>query len=552
MSTRVKPLAAKFVENVKKTGRYADGNGLYLVVGENGKSKSWVLLYRRTKLGGKGKGEFHLGSWPKLSLAAARAAGGVERARVASGIDPVKHREEERRQLWLADKKNLTFLAVAQSFIATKTSGPRPWWVPERARGQLNILNNKFKSLHALPINSAEAAEVITLKLHELLMAPIRHRTGKRRPGPRWHTTPEIAMTMKQLAYNIGKHAHALRVLPINVANPGAEPLDALLTERQPERGNFQAIHFSKVPALYHTLDVACQPAHSFFTGTEAARAIGLTKNTYKFRQALRNGELKVTRAEPSLPAHRISKTIAYENRIEPADLYEKFPMVIDVIPGVRPVVFDMIKFCSLIGPRPSEARLMTWSEWDETERLWIIPWQRTKEGQNIRQDMVIPLSDPANDIVLKMRDIQRRYKMQTEYVFANYPSRFNTNAVIGQPPCHVAGLENLRKSLLEMRDQLTPEELKSVMHGFRTNLRSWGDDQRNPDGTPRFAEKDLERAIGHIAGFGATPVSRIYNRQSRDIIGLIPIFDGWAKFITNSEAAPNIVPLRRRVQEGG
>ena len=51
---------------------------------------------------------------------------------------------------------------------------------------------------------------------------------------------------------------------------------------------------------------------------------------------------------------------------------------------------------------------------------------------------MVIPLSEPANNIILMMREQQARDGLQTKYVFANYPSRFTTNARIGEPPSHV------------------------------------------------------------------------------------------------------------------
>jgi hypothetical protein len=88
----------------------------------------------------------------------------------------------------------------------------------------------------------------------------------------------------------------------------------------------------------------------------------------------------------------------------------------------------------------------------------------------------------------------------------------------------------------------LSPEQINATMHGFRTNIRSWGEDQRLPNDLRRFDDKDLERAIGHAAGFGKTKVARIYSRQSSDVIPLIPIFDGWAKYIISSAKGADII----------
>jgi len=547
-----KELTAKFVENVRKAGRYPDGNGLYLIVTGNGNSKSWLQFFhfegRRREMG-------H-GSYPEVPLAAARAASGVARTQVAKGINPIDARKQQRQQRWLADKKNLTFLAVAEDLIDVKSRGVRPHWCKTRAHQHRNILNNKFKPLHNLPINTAEAAEVITLKLYDMLMTePVANRLRKDRPiGPRWFVTPTEALTMKHFAYNIGERAHALKVLPISVANPAGPPLDALITERQPKGRHFAAIPYQQVPALYAKLVELSQPAHDYFTLSEAARAVRQPEST--IRAAIRSGKLPAIRADASLPTFIVTGLVPYEWRILPADLYKLWPPVIDAIPGVKPVIYDLIRFCALIGPRPKEARKLKWTQYYEGSELYprpllILPWEETKEGEHFEQDMVIPLSEPANAIILKMKEIQRRYRIETDYVFANWPSRFNTNAIIGEPPCNVTALENLRKGL---KFAFTSEEVKATMHGFRTNIRSWGEDQRFPDGSRRFDEKDLERALGHSAGFGKTKESRGYSRQSSDVIPLIPIIDGWAKYVTSGGQPHEVIyntPFHRQATGG-
>jgi hypothetical protein len=149
-------------------------------------------------------------------------------------------------------------------------------------------------------------------------------------------------------------------------------------------------------------------------------------------------------------------------------------------------------------------------------------------------------LSEPANNIILSLEEQQQRDGIKTDYVFGGYRvHKLGGGGKIGYPPTGTTLHNNLRRAL-------PPEEIKATMHGMRTAMRSWGEDQRWLDGSPRFAEKDLERAIGHAAGFGKTGMARLYSRQSRDVLGLIPIFDGWAKYLTSGEQSADIIPIRR------
>ena len=65
-----------------KTGRYLDGDGLYLVVAKGG-SRSWTL---RTTVDGRQR-EFGLGSARKVSLKAARAEARAKKEKIDHGVD---------------------------------------------------------------------------------------------------------------------------------------------------------------------------------------------------------------------------------------------------------------------------------------------------------------------------------------------------------------------------------------------------------------------------------------------------------------------------------
>src|SRR5262249_33119964 len=179
--------------------------------------------------------------------------------------------------------------------------------------------------------------------------------------------------------------------------------------------------------------------------------------------KAIRAGRLSAVQG----PA-RTHSPIDFEWRINPDNVFKLWPKVIDVIPSVRPVTFELIKFCMLNGCRPSEACFMRKSEYEPQQGLWILPPERTKEGDEIEQDLAIPLSRPSIAIVELMLERQQRYRIKSEYVFAHYPARFQKRLRYGLPPCRTTMLNNLRPVL-------PPEDIKATMHGMRVAMRSWG-----------------------------------------------------------------------------
>ena len=81
------PLKAKNLHE----GKYADGQGLWLVKSERTRGK-WVL---RVVLQGKRR-EMGLGRWPDVSIAEARELAAEARRKARSGIDPISERVEGR------------------------------------------------------------------------------------------------------------------------------------------------------------------------------------------------------------------------------------------------------------------------------------------------------------------------------------------------------------------------------------------------------------------------------------------------------------------------
>jgi hypothetical protein len=89
----------------------------------------------------------------------------------------------------------------------------------------------------------------------------------------------------------------------------------------------------------------------------------------------------------------------------------------------------------------------------------------------------------------------------------------------------------------------LSRGEISGTLHGMRTSFRSWLDDQRREDGHPRFSETDMERAIAHVRGHGETEVSRLYSRQSKQVVPLIEVFHAWENYVIGGQSA-KVVPF--------
>lgn len=80
------------INKLTKPGRYADGNGLYLVVDPSG-SKRWVL---RTMAAGRRR-DIGLGGLRLVSLAEARERAVEYRGQARSGLNPIEERRKARR-----------------------------------------------------------------------------------------------------------------------------------------------------------------------------------------------------------------------------------------------------------------------------------------------------------------------------------------------------------------------------------------------------------------------------------------------------------------------
>ncbi|PIF89777.1 integrase [Acidovorax sp. 62] len=118
MPKRILEMTALEVSRLRVEGSHAVGgvSGLYLRI--EGGSRTWVLRYvhmrQRRRMG--------LGSYPGVTLAAAREAARAAIGLRDAGTDPIKSRRDEREAARLAAAQRLEFDAAAESFISEHES----------------------------------------------------------------------------------------------------------------------------------------------------------------------------------------------------------------------------------------------------------------------------------------------------------------------------------------------------------------------------------------------------------------------------------------------
>lgn len=154
MARPIHKLSARTVEIKRKPGVYGDGGGLYLQVGPTG-SKSWLF---RFTLHGRAR-EMGLGPLHTVSLAEAREKAIACRKLLAEGIDPIEHRNAERRRAQLETAKTLTFSESAAAYIEANKAA---WRNHKHAAQWRNTLNTYAAPvLGDLPVQTIDTALVL-------------------------------------------------------------------------------------------------------------------------------------------------------------------------------------------------------------------------------------------------------------------------------------------------------------------------------------------------------------------------------------------------------
>lgn len=192
-------LSAIKVEKTSEPGRYADGQGLYLIVKSSGR-KTWVFRYQMaTRRRDMGLGVYHK---KDNSLAMARTKVAEQRALIRKGIDPIDYRNQEKHKRRREQKEFisqieaekasqlLTFKFCAERYIQNKSGE----WKNEKHKAQWkNTLETYvFPIIGDMPINDIELESI------RAVLDPI------------WYTKTETASRIRQRMESVISSAIAM------------------------------------------------------------------------------------------------------------------------------------------------------------------------------------------------------------------------------------------------------------------------------------------------------------------------------------------------------
>lgn len=215
----VNALTPAAVRKLKKPGRHADGNGLYLEIDPSG-ARRWIL---RVVVHGRRR-DIGLGGARTVSLGDARTIAASMRRLAWEGGDPVAERRKAKTVI-------PTFKEAAKKVHAETLSS---WKNEKHAASWLTSLET-----HAYPVLGNRRADQIETSDVLKVLSPI------------WLTKPETARRVRQRIHTVldwVRVAHSL---------PGANAVDGVERglPKQPERNeHFAAMPYADVPAFFKRL----------------------------------------------------------------------------------------------------------------------------------------------------------------------------------------------------------------------------------------------------------------------------------------------------------
>jgi integrase len=212
-------------------GRHGDGDGLNLIVAENGRRK-WVL---RFQINGARR-DMGLGSYPAVTLAEARMAAADARKQIAQDVDPLAARAAARK----AAKPIPTFREIARIVIdeaKRKSTNAKVRYQWERHLGEA----------YSGPLLDRPVHEITTLDVAALLK-------------PVWHDKPEVARKLYPAIRRVFEYArirlrddHGI-AMPDNPARWADLKAMGFEPPTQLTRGRHPSLPHDRLPAFFAEL----------------------------------------------------------------------------------------------------------------------------------------------------------------------------------------------------------------------------------------------------------------------------------------------------------
>lgn len=208
-------------------GKYADGQGLWLIKRSKGAGKWIVRLVIRGK-----RREMGLGPWPDVSIAEARERAAEARKAVRDGSDPIVERAKQRQA-----PKVVTLAEAAQGCFEAKKAELKN---ANAIKRWLGLLKN-----HVLP------------KIGNIPVEDIDQHMIKKTLEPLWHSKAETAR--KSLGH-IGQTLNYAAALGLEVDLQATMKARALLGKQRHKTEHIPAMPYVDAPMFYRWL---CDQDHT-------------------------------------------------------------------------------------------------------------------------------------------------------------------------------------------------------------------------------------------------------------------------------------------------
>jgi integrase len=212
-------LSAVFIRSVTKAGRYADGNGLYLIV-DPSEAKRWVL---RVVVQGTRR-DIGLGGTHSVTLAEAREEAARLRKIAKQGGNPLTEKEKEKSIV-------LTFEEAVREVHKAHSA---TWKNDKHKKQWINTLSDyAFPTIGNLRVDSIGTPEILNV------LSPI------------WLTKPETARRVRQRIHTVFDWAKAAGF------RSGDNPVDGIsrILPKQPvSQAHHAALPYKEVPIFIKSL----------------------------------------------------------------------------------------------------------------------------------------------------------------------------------------------------------------------------------------------------------------------------------------------------------
>ena len=262
-----KALTPVRINALKTKGRYADGNGLYLVITASG-AKQWLL---RTMVYGRRR-DIGLGSLRLVTLAEAREKARHYRKIAREGGDPIAAKRK-------AQMAVPTFAEAAQR---VHTEHSKAWRSKHEAQWINTLTQYAFPIIGARRVDQVDTADILKIL------------------GPVWLKRPETARRVRQRLKTVFDWA---KVAGFRAEGNPVEAVEKALPRQPERRGHFEAMPYDEVPAFIQTLwdsdSILSQVELAFefliLTATRTSEVLGARWN-----------EMELEKAYWTIPAARI------------------------------------------------------------------------------------------------------------------------------------------------------------------------------------------------------------------------------------------------------